>query len=59
MARTFNCGIGMVVIVDEARADTLCRTLMQYHELAVPIGRVVKREDSSVVIANIEDQWPS
>jgi phosphoribosylformylglycinamidine cyclo-ligase len=59
MARTFNCGIGMVVIVDEARADTLCRTLMQYRELAVPIGRVVKREDSSVVIANIEDQWPS
>jgi phosphoribosylformylglycinamidine cyclo-ligase len=59
MARTFNCGIGMVVIVDEARADTLCRTLMKYREHVTPIGRVVKREDSSVEIANIEDQWPS
>jgi phosphoribosylformylglycinamidine cyclo-ligase len=59
MARTFNCGIGMVIIVDEARADALCRTLKQCREHIAPIGRVVKREDSSVKIANIEDQWPS
>ena len=59
MARTFNCGIGMVVIVSEHRADTLCRTLMKYREHVTPIGRVVKREDSSVKIANIEDQWPN
>jgi len=59
MARTFNCGIGMVVIVDEARADTLCQTLMQYREHVLPIGRIVKREDSGVEIANIEDQWPN
>jgi phosphoribosylformylglycinamidine cyclo-ligase len=59
MARTFNCGIGLVVIVDKARAEALCRTLKQYSEHAVPIGRVVKREDSGVVIANIETQWPN
>ena len=59
MARTFNSGIGMVVIVDEARANALCQTLTQNREHVVPIGKVVKREDSSVEIANIEDQWPN
>ena len=59
MARTFNCGIGMVLIVDESCADNLCRILMHCHEQAVPIGKIVKREDSSVEILDIEQQWPN
>ena len=59
MIRTFNCGIGMAVIVEEAHAHNLCQILIQHHEKVIPIGRVVIREDSSVVISDIEKQWPN
>jgi phosphoribosylformylglycinamidine cyclo-ligase len=59
MARTFNCGIGMVVIVDESRADNLCKIFMQCNEQAIPIGQIVKRANSSVEISDIEQQWPN
>ncbi len=59
LARTFNCGIGMVVIANESRADNLYQTLMQYREQVMPIGKIVKRGDSSVVISGIEQQWPN
>jgi phosphoribosylformylglycinamidine cyclo-ligase len=57
MARTFNCGIGMVVIVNESCAENLFQTLVQNREQVSPIGRIVKRKDSSVEILDIRQQW--
>ena len=59
MARTFNCGIGMVVIVNESRADGIYQTLTQYREQVMTIGKIVKRDDSSVIISGLEQQWPN
>jgi len=49
MYRTFNCGIGMVVIVESARADEAVRRLAQLGEQALLIGEV-SRGDRGVVI---------
>jgi len=40
MARTFNCGIGMVVVVAEERADRVAATLEVSGETVLRIGRV-------------------
>ncbi len=57
MARTFNCGIGMAVIVEAGRAEALGKVFSDSGETVKTIGSVVKREDKSVDIANI-DSWP-
>ena len=41
MRRTFNCGVGMVVVVDEAQADDAIRVLVDQGEEAWRLGRVV------------------
>ena len=43
MARTFNCGIGMVVIVSEQDADAALRHLIQAGETAWVIGSIQAR----------------
>jgi len=43
MARTFNCGIGMVVIVDAGKADEVIKVLKDNGETAYTIGSVVAR----------------
>ncbi len=45
MRRTFNCGIGMVVIVPEAEADAAAETLRQAGETVHRIGRVVAERE--------------
>lgn len=42
MLRTFNCGIGMVILVAEDSADELCRTLTGANEPVYRLGRVVE-----------------
>ncbi len=49
MQRTFNCGIGMVVIVDAARADAALRSLRAAGETAQLIGEV-RRGSGGVLI---------
>ena len=57
MARTFNCGIGMAVIVRADRAEALACVFGENGENVKTIGRVVRR--GGVEIANIEEQWPN
>ena len=47
MARTFNCGIGMVAVCAEADAVELLRSFTQAGETAVPIGRIVACDGTS------------
>jgi phosphoribosylaminoimidazole synthetase len=44
LARTFNCGIGMVAVCRPGDADTVQATLEQAGETVRPIGRVVAAE---------------
>lgn len=49
MLRTYNCGIGMVVIVDTKNADDICSTLGKVGEKVVELGTVTTRKDKGVV----------
>jgi phosphoribosylformylglycinamidine cyclo-ligase len=44
MHRVFNCGIGMVVIVDKADADEAMRQLAAAGEQVFAIGRIEARQ---------------
>jgi len=44
MHRTFNCGIGMVVVVDAADAETAARFLTEQGETVYRLGEVRQRE---------------
>jgi len=55
MARTFNCGIGMTVMVEAGRADEVAGVLTGAGETVHVIGKIVARTGSGVNISNIED----
>jgi phosphoribosylaminoimidazole (AIR) synthetase len=59
MAGTFNCGIGMVLIVQAGAADDLTRLLAQTGETVTPIGRIVPRTDAGerVRIGGTKEAW--
>jgi phosphoribosylformylglycinamidine cyclo-ligase len=58
MARTFNCGIGMVVITSPNHAADLQQVLQNHGEIAIPIGEIVKRQGEKIIsIHNIEETW--
>lgn len=50
MWRTFNCGIGMVMIVESARADALRTLLAEQGEQAAVIGEVTRRGSGDAVV---------
>ncbi|WP_135076788.1 phosphoribosylformylglycinamidine cyclo-ligase [Terasakiella sp. SH-1] len=59
LARTFNCGIGMCVIVEADQVDALTKILEDGGETVTNIGTVVKRDSGEQVeIAGIET-WQS
>jgi phosphoribosylformylglycinamidine cyclo-ligase len=59
MARTFNCGIGMVAVVAPERAEALSALLAQAGERVARIGTVVTRRGQApeVEIAGWDAQW--
>jgi len=55
MMRTFNCGIGMIVVVPEEAADEVLQRLAGMDEKAFIIGDIVERKDSSEPIEWIDE----
>ena len=49
MLRTFNCGTGMVVVVDAAKVDAVEAVLIREGETVTRIGRLGRREGEAVV----------
>jgi phosphoribosylformylglycinamidine cyclo-ligase len=59
MARTFNCGIGMVLVVSADKIQNLQQILQSEGETVFAIGRVVASSGSPhTVLRNAETQWP-
>lgn len=60
LARTFNCGIGMVLVAAPERAEAVAATLRAAGETVHAIGRVERAGGRArVELANLEAAWPS
>jgi phosphoribosylformylglycinamidine cyclo-ligase len=58
MARTFNCGIGMIAVVAPDRADDALAALAENGEYAFRIGEIVARGNRGAVrLPGLEDAW--
>lgn len=49
MLRTFNCGIGMIVVVSPDKADEVTAILQQQGEKVAQLGQMVKRDGEGVI----------
>ena len=49
MYRTFNCGVGFVIVVPKDKAEAAIKTLTDAGENAWQLGEMVKREADAVV----------
>jgi phosphoribosylformylglycinamidine cyclo-ligase len=60
LARTFNCGLGMVAVVPADRADEARRILTEHGETVYTVGRVrsIAANEPRVVIVGMETAWP-
>ncbi len=60
MLRTFNCGIGMVVIVPEQRADALTKVFSEAGETVHRIGHIapMTKGRDFVNFTNLSRDWP-
>ena len=60
MVRTFNCGVGMVAVVDPARAAAVRAAFQAAGETVFEIGRIQARAEGapSVTIEGLDAGWP-
>ncbi|MEW9807531.1 phosphoribosylformylglycinamidine cyclo-ligase [Mesorhizobium sp. ZMM04-5] len=49
MMRTFNCGVGMIMVVASGQAAQVAAVLQEAGETVTPIGRIVPRRDAGVL----------
>ena len=49
MLRTFNCGVGMILVVSADNLQSACSILREHNEEPMIIGRVIKRQNEAVV----------
>ncbi len=49
MMRTFNCGVGMILVVASGQAAQVAAVLQEAGENVSPIGRIVPRRDAGVI----------
>ena len=54
MARTFNCGIGMIVIVKDEDEEQTINEFINQGEMAVKIGKVTNSQNQKVDLQNLE-----
>ena len=60
MLRTFNCGIGMVAVLDRGGADSAAKVLSENGETVVPLGEVVAAETGAVNFrGHLDLSWPT
>ena len=59
MLRTFNCGLGMVLVVAPERAEALAEQLREAGERVYDVGALEARgsDDPAIVIKNAEAAW--
>ncbi len=59
LARTFNCGIGMVAVVAADAAAAVTAALTSAGETVYPIGRIIPRPagNDGTVLLNLEASW--
>jgi homoserine kinase len=53
-ARTWNTGLGMVIVVNESNAQAAIDTLRRSGEHPIRIGKLTKREGAGVVLRGLE-----
>jgi phosphoribosylformylglycinamidine cyclo-ligase len=59
LARTFNCGLGMVAVVAPADADRIAAILRAEGETVTLVGRIVPRgEAAGCSVAGLGERWP-
>ena len=52
MLRTFNCGVGMIAVVDAGKADAVATTLTRHGESVTRLGEVITDENRNVAYVN-------
>jgi phosphoribosylformylglycinamidine cyclo-ligase len=60
MLRTFNCGIGMVAVLDRAKADAAVESFAKHGEKVVRLGEVAAAEGGSAISfsGHLNLSWP-
>jgi phosphoribosylformylglycinamidine cyclo-ligase len=59
MLRTFNCGIGMVAVLDRGKADAALGALLKHGEKPVQLGEVVPSDGSAFISSgHLDLSWP-
>jgi phosphoribosylformylglycinamidine cyclo-ligase len=59
MLRTFNCGIGMVAVVDKAKTDAAIEAFAKHGEKVVRLGEVVAAEGGAISFSgHLDLSWP-
>ena len=60
MLRVFNCGIGMCLVVEEAKAEAAIAMLREHGETAYRIGRIEAGEgEAEVRMEGLSPAWPN